>query len=153
MSLIAEIEREIVRLTNLERASEGLPPLSADPALGAIARAHSRDMVTRDFFSHESPDGDGPSERAEKAGYGVRKPAEEEEAEGLGENIGQVPLGMVEDIGLVTHDAQRIAAAQVWSWMDSRGHRNNILSEDYERIGVGVAYDGKGIYFCTQLFW
>ncbi len=110
-------------------------------------------MVTRDFFSHENPDGDGPSERAEKAGYVVRKPAGEEEAEGIGENIGQVPLGRVEDFGLVTHDAQSIAVTQVRAWMDSRGHRNNILSEDYQRIGVGVAYDGKGIYVCTQVFW
>ena len=153
VSLIAEIEKEIIRLTNVERSSEGLPPLVEDAALSAIARGHSRDMVARDFFSHESPDGDGPNERAEKAGYEVRRPGGEEEAEGVGENIGQVPLGTIEDIGLVTHDALRIAAAQVWLWMDSRGHRNNMLSEDYRRIGVGVAYDGKSLYVSTQLFW
>ena len=150
---LAAIEAEILRLTDLERAAEGLSPLAPDPVLGAVARAHSRDMVARDYFSHENPLGEGPDERAEKAGYDIRRPVEGGVAQGVGENIGQVLIGMVEDIGVVEQEARSIAAAQVRSWMDSRGHRSNILSEEYLRTGVGVAYDGKGMYICTQVFW
>ena len=74
----AEIEAEIIRLTNAERSAEDLPPLAHDPALDRIARAHSRDMLARGFFSHENPDGDGPTERARKAGYTTRKTVEED---------------------------------------------------------------------------
>jgi uncharacterized protein YkwD len=149
----ADIETEIIRLTNDERAAEELPPLTHDPALDKIARAHSRDMLARGFFSHENPDGDGPTERAEKAGYNTHKKVGRNEMVGVGENIGMMPLGSVEDIGFVEREARSIAAAQVRGWMDNRGHRSNILSEDYERIGVGVVYDGKGAYICTQVFW
>lgn len=149
----AEIEAEIIQLTNAERAAEGLPPLAHDPALDRIARAHSRDMLARGFFSHENPDGDGPTERAQKAGYPPGKTVDGTEMIGVGENIGMMPLGSVEDIGFVAREARSIASAQVRGWMDNRGHRSNILSEDYERIGVGVIYDGKGAFYCTQVFW
>jgi uncharacterized protein YkwD len=140
-------------LTNLERAGEGLPSLTEDPTLDQIARAHSRDMQARGFFSHENPDGEGPTARAEKAGYNTHKRIDGDEMVGVGENIGKMPLGSVEDIGFVEREVRSIAAAQVRGWMDTRGHRSNILSEGYERIGVGVVYDGKGAYICTQVFW
>ena len=150
---VQEIEEEILRLTNEERASRGLPLLAHDTALDAIARAHSRDMVARDFFSHENPSGDGPTKRAEKAGYDVHKPVQGGELVGIGENIGMTPIGLVEDIGFVERAARSIATAQVRGWMSTRGHRANILSEDYERVGVGAAFNGSGAYVCTQVFW
>ena len=151
---IAEIEAEIVRLTNMERASRGLPVLTHDADLDTIARAHSRDMVARDFFSHENPSGDGPTERAERAGYDVHRPDHQGgELVGVAENIGMTPLGMVEDIGFVDREASSIAAAQVRGWMATRGHRSNILSREHERIGVGVTHNGTGAYICTQIFW
>ena len=110
-------------------------------------------MIARGFFSHENPSGDGPTERAEKAGYDVHKRTPEGELVGIGENIGMTPTGEVEDIGFVEREAHSIAAAQIRGWMARRGHRANIRSEEYERIGVGVAYDGKGVYTCTQVFW
>jgi uncharacterized protein YkwD len=140
-------------LTNLERAGEGLPPLTEDPALDQLARAHSRDMQARGFFSHENPDGEGPTARAEKAGYNTHRRIDGDEMVGVGENIGKMPLGSVVNVGFVEREARSIATAQVQGWMDNRGHRSNILSEDYERIGVGVVYDGKGVYICTQVFW
>ncbi|MBE3064048.1 MAG: CAP domain-containing protein [Spirochaetes bacterium] len=150
---IAEIEAEIVRLINGERVAGGLSPLTPDAVLGAVARAHSRDMVTQGYFSHENPLGEGPDERAEKAGYDVHRPMGGGVVQGIGENIGMIPVGMVEDIGFVEQEAGSIAAAQARSWMASRSHRANILSPDFERTGVGVAHDGKGMYTCTQVFW
>ena len=142
-----------MRLINGERVARGLSPLTPDVVLGAVARAHSRDMVAQGYFSHENPLGEGPDERAEKAGYDVHRPMGGGVVQGTGENIGTMPVGMVEDIGFVEQEAGSIAAAQVRSWMASRSHRTNILSPDYDRTGVGVAYDGKGGYTCTQMFW
>lgn len=150
---IAAIETEIVRLVNIERAGRRLAPLAVDAALSDVARAHSRDMVVQGYFSHENRLGEGPDERARKAGYRADRPAPGGVTHSMGENIGQVRIGMVDDFGPVVQEARSIAAAQVRSWMDSRSHRRNILSEIYQRTGVGVAYNGQDLYICTQMFW
>ena len=68
------------------------------------------------------------------------------------ENIGKMPTGNVLGIGYVSDNADSIAKAQVESWMDSSGHRENILKPNYDRLGVGVGYDGT-YYVSTQNFW
>jgi hypothetical protein len=145
---LAEIEAEIVRLTNVERAAEGLAPLTHDAALDAIARGHSRDMIARAFFSHENPSGDGPTERADKAGYDVHKHVTEVDLVGIGENIVMTPTGAVEDIGFVEREAHSIGCPDPWMDGAERPPGEHSL-RGYERIGVGVAYDGKGVYTCT----
>ena len=71
---------------------------------------------------------------------------------GIAENIGQMPTGNVLGIGYVSNEPDSIAKAQVKAWMNSPGHRANILGTDYDRIGVGVAYDGFE-YVLTQNFY
>jgi len=73
-------------------------------------------------------------------------------SEGIGENIGKMPTGNVEGHGYVSNDAESVAKAEVLSWMESPGHRENIVNPDYDKLGVGVAYDGQ-YYVCTQNFW
>ena len=63
-----------------------------------------------------------------------------------------MPTGNVVGQGYVNNDAQSIAQAMVQSWMNSPGHRENILNAKYARIGVGVAYDGTLYYLGTQDF-
>lgn len=63
-----------------------------------------------------------------------------------------MPTGNIIGIGYVSHDPDSIATAQVQSWMSSPGHRANILNPQYDRIGVGVAYDGF-YYLSTQNFY
>ncbi|WP_051426505.1 CAP domain-containing protein [Jiangella gansuensis] len=117
---------EVVELTNDVRADHGCPALRPDDRLTEAAQLHSEDMVERDYFDHTSPDGAGPGDRAEQAGY----------ERWSGENIA---------MGYAT------AADVVDGWMNSEGHRANILNCDSQAIGVGVA-DGDGGLRWTQMF-
>jgi uncharacterized protein YkwD len=125
---LAQTAAEVVALTNAERASAGLPPLAGDHLLAAAAQAHSADMVARAFYSHTSPDGSEPWHRAAAAGSTRRT---------IGENIAC---------------GQRSAAEVVRGWMDSPGHRANILKPAFTHIGVGFAGGGAAGTYWTQLF-
>jgi len=150
---LKEIELLILEYTNQERTSRGLNELRWDDDLSKIARKHSQDMAENDYFSHTNLDGDGPSERAKKQGYDTYKELGGGwYTDGIGENIGMMPTGNVEGKGYVSNDPDSIAKAQVESWMDSQGHRANILDPDYDKLGVGVSYDGL-YYISTQDFW
>ncbi|MFB7500350.1 CAP domain-containing protein [Streptomyces sp. NPDC056161] len=119
---------DVVELTNRERRRARLTPLATDPLLTAAAQAHSADMVARDFYSHTSPEGSQPWDRAAAAGSRRRT---------IGENIAC---------------GQRSAAEVVTGWMNSPGHRANILKPDFTHIGVGFAGGGRTGTYWTQLF-
>ncbi|AVH60932.1 MULTISPECIES: CAP domain-containing protein [Streptomyces] len=119
---------EVIALTNAERTACGLPPLSPDSPLTTAAQAHSADMVARAFYSHTSPDGSRPWDRAAAAGCTRRT---------IGENIAC---------------GQRSPAEVVRGWMNSPGHRANILKPDFTHIGIGLAGGGKAGTYWTQLF-
>jgi stress response protein SCP2 len=119
---------EVVVATNAERARYGLAALGVDARLAAAAQAHSDDMVRRDFFSHANPDGQQVWDRALAQGYAYRKVAE---------NIAA---------------GQRSAAEVVRGWMDSPGHRANILDGELTQIGVGHALGGGYGTTWTQVF-
>jgi uncharacterized protein YkwD len=118
-------EAQVLALVNQERAAAGCAPVVADAQLAAVARAHSADMRDRGFFAHTDPDGRDPFERASAAGLSARA-----------ENIAR---------------GQADAAAVMAGWMDSAGHRENILDCSLTRLGVGVA-EGPGGPWWTQLF-
>jgi uncharacterized protein YkwD len=119
------VEEQVLALVNQERAAAGCGALVADSGLAGVARAHSADMRDRDFFDHTNPDGLDPFDRASAAGQTA-----------YAENIAR---------------GQDDAAAVMASWMDSPGHRRNILDCDLTRLGVGVA-EGSGGPWWTQLF-
>ncbi|MFS8201557.1 CAP domain-containing protein [Streptomyces sp. CWNU-52B] len=125
---LARTAAEVVALTNAERAAAGLAPLAEDPLLTRAAQAHSADMVARAFYSHTAPDGSEPWHRAAAAGSTRRT---------IGENIAC---------------GQRSAAEVVQGWMDSPGHRANILKPAFTHIGVGFAGGGSAGTYWTQLF-
>ncbi|MFH8788344.1 CAP domain-containing protein [Streptomyces roseoverticillatus] len=125
---LARLTAEVTALTNAERAAAGLRPLAADHRLAAAAQAHSDDMVARDFYAHTSPEGSEPWDRARAAG--APHP-------GIGENIAC---------------GQRGAAEVVQGWMNSPGHRANILKPDFAYIGVGYATGSRAGTYWTQLF-
>ncbi|WP_405857950.1 CAP domain-containing protein [Streptomyces sp. NBC_00090] len=119
-------EAEVLRLVNAERAQVGCTPVRADAQLAALAGAFSVDMAQRGFFDHTDPDGATPWARAEKAGIS-----------GLaGENIAR---------------GQADAAAVMDSWMNSDGHRANMLNCEYTTLGVGVYFADGGPWW-TQDF-
>ncbi|MFD5568676.1 CAP domain-containing protein [Streptomyces cadmiisoli] len=125
---LTRVAGEVVGLTNRERDRAGLPPLAVDGTLTAAAQAHSADMVARDFYSHTAPDGSRPWDRAAAAGSTLRS---------IGENIAC---------------GQRSPAEVVTGWMNSPGHRANILKPGFTRIGIGFEGGGRAGTYWTQLF-
>lgn len=120
-------ELAVIELANQARASMGLGALTCDPLMTQVARAHSQDMCDNGYFSHTSQDGRSPFDRMRDAGVDFG---------GAGENIAQ---------------GQRNSDAVHEAWMNSSGHRANILNGGYGRIGVGLAECG-GRMFWTQVF-
>ena len=148
-----DIEKSILKYTNDQRIKRGLNELIWDEKLADIAREHSLDMVTNDFFDHINLMGEDPTDRATRHQYPIKKYlGGRTYSIGIAENIGTMPTGNVEGIGYVYSDVDSIGKALVDSWMASPGHRENILNPEYDVIGVGVAYDGK-YYVATQNFY
>ncbi|OPF78890.1 stress protein [Streptomyces antioxidans] len=125
---LLRLASEVIALTNTHRAAARLAPLAPDPRLTAAAQAHSDDMVARDFYSHTGPEGHQPWDRARAAGATHR---------GIGENIAC---------------GQRSPEEVVRGWMDSPGHRANILKPDFTHIGVGHATGSRAGTYWTQVF-
>ncbi|WP_437033082.1 CAP domain-containing protein [Streptomyces sp. enrichment culture] len=117
---------QVLALVNQERAKVGCRPVAASSALTGLAKAFSDDMAERGFFDHTDPDGATPWDRAKKAGI----------ADLGGENIAR---------------GQSDAAAVMEAWMNSPGHRANILNCDFKTLGVGV-HMGPGGPWWTQNF-
>ncbi|MCD9874965.1 sigma-70 family RNA polymerase sigma factor [Streptomyces guryensis] len=118
---------QVVALVNKERAANGCGALTEDPRLEKAAQGHSDDMAARHFFDHTNPDGADPGQRITAAGYNWST---------YGENIAQ---------------GQQTPAAVMESWMNSPGHRANILNCSFKDIGVGV-HNGSGGPWWTQDF-
>lgn len=120
---------EILALTNAERVTAGLVPLLSDTLLASVAHSHSFDMLTNDYFSHEDRTGCSSSCRATNAGYSWST---------VGENI-----YMMSGYNL---DAKKTAQMIVDGWMNSSGHRANILRPAFTHAGIGVFVRGKDVY-------
>ncbi|MEU8138357.1 CAP domain-containing protein [Streptodolium elevatio] len=119
-------EDEVLALVNAERAAAGCGPAQADAALRGLARAHSDDMADRGYFAHDTPDGKSPWDRAKAAGIDYL----------AAENIAR---------------GQATPKAVMEAWMNSEGHRANILNCGFGRLGVGVR-TGSGGPWWTQEF-
>ena len=134
-------EQRFLALINQERRTRGLAPLSYDPTLAATAREYSRTMSERGFFSHESPvngmrtpmDRYLSTARRQNGGRDIRP-----QYLLVGENIFYCSMTGV-DRG---HRA----------FMESEGHRRNILDARYEAAGIGTYTNERGEYFVTELF-
>lgn len=122
---INAFEQEVVKLTNAERTKAGLAPLQTDDKLMAAAREKSQDMQTKNYFSHTSPTFGSPFDRLKALGISYKS---------AGENIAQ---------------GQRSPQEVVQAWMDSPGHRANILNGSFTHIGVGYVKTGN---YWTQQF-
>lgn len=127
-SEIAKLQREVADLVNKERAKEGLAPLKFNIELSKVATIKSQDMIDKNYFSHTSPTYGSPFDMMRS--FGIKFST-------AGENIAY---------------GQRSAAEVMNGWMNSPGHRKNILSPNYDEIGVGVAKDSNGTIYWTQMF-
>ena len=122
---VAAYEAEVIRLVNEARVASGLRPLAANWELSRVARFKSLDMAERRYFSHTSPTYGSPFQMMRDFGLTFRA---------AGENIAY---------------GQRTPQAVVDAWMNSSGHRANILNASYTQIGVGYVADGR---YWTQMF-
>lgn len=122
------MEKEVLALVNSVRAENGLNALSWAEDVANVARAHSSDMINRSFFSHTNPDGLSSFDRLRNSGISYGTAAE---------NIAY---------------GQRSASEVMNSWMNSSGHRANILNKNVTEIGVGAIKNKNGTIYWTQMF-
>lgn len=122
---VSAYEQEVIRLVNEERAKYGLRPLSENWELSRVARYKSQDMKDNRYFSHTSPTYGSPFTMMKNFGITYRS---------AGENIAM---------------GQRTPKEVVTAWMNSSGHRANILNASFTEIGVGYVKDGN---YWTQMF-
>lgn len=124
------MEAIVYERINLIRQQEGLNPLQPNENLAQVARDYSQRMAQEDFFSHTAPDGSTLPQRLQSAGIRYWT---------AGENL------------FYGSNVPEPAPLAVRGWMESPGHRANILQRSYTTTGVGVWQDGNTYYF-TQLF-
>lgn len=164
------IEIYIHQLVNAERRRFDLRQLDYDPRLATIARGHSADMARRSYFNHNSPEGRGADDRARAAGYPSRRQVGNR-IYGIGENIFMTNSYNArrrewETVrwpdGRETRRNEReitnwytnpeIAELVVSGWMNSPGHRENLLRSHFDREGIGIATANEIIYITQNLF-
>lgn len=117
---LAKARGAVVCLVNHERMSRGLSPLIPDQLLDSAAQRHALDMGRRNFYAHRDPDGGEPHDRIKRAGFAGRTTGENIH---WGVGLNATPAKIVED------------------WMNSPGHRANILRPSFTRIGTGISDD------------
>ncbi|WP_125151926.1 CAP domain-containing protein [Clostridium rectalis] len=127
-SSINALEQEVIKLVNEERAKISLPALKANVELSKVARIKSQDMIDKNYFSHTSPTYGSPFDMMKK--FGIKYTT-------AGENIAS---------GYST------AKEVVDGWMNSPGHRANILNKSFTEIGVGLGKNSNGTCYWTQMF-
>jgi uncharacterized protein YkwD len=125
---------EVLRLTNQERANRGLAPLAHHAALAAAAAGHSQEMLDLGYFSHTSPTPgrSGPQDRVRQAGA----------------NPGLVAENIFQASG---YDVTQVAQLAVDNWLESPGHRRNMLDPSATHLGVGFVSQ-NGTVAVTQVF-
>lgn len=119
---------EVLRLVNVERAKAGLGALTLDSGLSSVAKKHSEDMKNNNYFDHTNLKGQSPFDRLKNAGISYTT---------AGENIAM---------------GQKTAQSVVSGWMNSSGHRANILNKNFGKMGLGTAKTYSGGYYWTQIF-
>ncbi|EGT3850414.1 CAP domain-containing protein [Clostridioides difficile] len=121
-------QKEVVDLVNIERAKAGLNPLTLDSSISNVATKKSQDMIDNNYFSHNSPTYGSPFDMLKKFGISYKT---------AGENIAM---------------GQKTPKEVVNAWMNSEGHRKNIMNPNFSKIGVGVAQKNGGSIYWTQIF-
>lgn len=148
----------IHRYINEERRAHGLRDLQWDQQLAQIAYAHSKDMSERDYFDHVSPEGKDFSARYRDYGYTLQTRVGNQIYVG-GENLflNNVVASYTYDqlsgevLSYDFNDLEELARSTVDGWMDSPGHRENILTP-FSREGIGIYVNGEGEVYITENF-
>lgn len=134
---LGPLERLSLRLVNAERAAQGLPVLRSDPQLSSAARRHAQDMLARRYYGHRSPEGSDALDRFIAAG-------------------GNAWLKVTENIAICSQ-CDPLASAELVrtfhrQWMESPGHRGNLLDPQVTHLGFGIASGSDGRQLAVQTF-
>ena len=121
-------QQQVLDLVNAERPKRGISALTLDSNLSSVATKKSQDMVNKNYFDHTSPTYGSPFDMMKQFGISYRT---------AGENIAK---------------GQKTPQEVVTAWMNSEGHRKNILNPNFTNLGVGIAKDSKGTTYWTQMF-
>lgn len=124
----AAYQQEVVDLVNKERAKYGLTALKSNSSLSNVATIKSQDMINKNYFSHTSPTYGSPFDMMKQFGISYNT---------AGENIAM---------------GQKTPSEVVTAWMNSEGHRANILNSNFKEIGIGIAKNSKGQLYWIQMF-
>ena len=156
------LEGHVHKLVNREREREKMAPLKYHTRLVELSRTHSADMSTRDYVAHVNPEGAGPTDRAKNAGFECNTRGENGIfPASIGENIfmsylyARYETQTINGIEKRTYDwksQESLAREIVSSWMQSPGHRENILRPDYHYEGIGIATNINYQVYVTQTF-
>lgn len=150
-----KLEKKIHELVNAERVKYGLRPFIYSAKLSSIARGHSLDMAKKDYIDHINKEGLNPSDRAKKAGYNITKKKPNGRRVGVGENLHESYMEK-ETNGKIfpfLPSVNEAAKRAVDGWMNSPGHRANILNPDYTLAGTGCAITKNKKIKATQVFF
>ncbi|MFH1306718.1 MAG: CAP domain-containing protein [Candidatus Micrarchaeota archaeon] len=162
-----QIESLIFEFVNNERAKRGVRKLVYDEKLSEISRGHAEDMAKNFFYSHINLKRQDVTDRARAAGYDTKRTVNGLVFYGVGENIANAKTGKVFGRGYVEDTQANVSWEFTRTWMESRGHRENLLNSIYSKTGIGVAkeyslyyevFDGLFIengsnYKGVQNFW
>lgn len=129
---VRALERDAFQLINSERSLAGLSTLKWSDKIAEVARLHSNNMAERDFFSHKGLDGRMVDERAERLNMGPWT--------AIGENIAFMK------------GYQNPVQVAVEKWLQSPGHKKNLLSDQWTETAIGLAVTADGKYYFTQVF-
>jgi len=143
-----EVERIVVEETNEVRTERGLRRLETDGSLRSGARSHSSDMARHGYVGHEANDGEHPFERygeCSDGGYAGENVASAWYGKNFVYDEAEVPT-------LHLSSEREVAEHLVRAWMNSEGHRETLLNEDWEKIGIGIAVTEEDKVLATQAF-
>ena len=152
------LEERVHELVNDERMANGLNALDPDLRLSEIARLHSQDMAANNYFEHVNLQGQDATDRGTAAGYTCRKDYGSYYTYGLAENLFQnnlydsVTYLNSDPISYDWNSVEEIAQTSVDGWMESPGHRRNILTPTFDREGIGVAIATDDKVYITENF-
>jgi uncharacterized protein YkwD len=153
---VADLEKQLHKLINGERQKQGLGPLQWDDALARIAEKHSRDMAKRNYFDHVSPEGHDFLYRYGQEGYRcavrtgttIHMGAENIALNNLYDSVTTVDGEAFYD----WNSQKKLAETTVRGWMNSPGHRKNILTPHWKKEGIGVVIAPDDKVYITQNF-
>jgi uncharacterized protein YkwD len=154
----SDLSQRVHVLVNRQRSDQGLAELVFDPTLANIALKHSQDMAAQHYIAHENPAGQNPTERGIAAGYLCRKDYGTYYTYGIAENLFQNNLYSStiyysnRETVYNWNSPEEIARSTVAGWMNSSGHRKNILTPTFDREGIGVAIASDDKVYITENF-